>query len=340
MKVAVIVNAGAGSVGTDKCEERVREIRAAFAAAEVEAEIVLCEPARLTETARQLAGAGAGKLDAIVAAGGDGTVSGIAAGLVGSEVPLAVLPLGTLNHFARDIAMPSGDLETACRAIRDGKTEAIDVGEVNGHLFINNSSIGLYPEAVMRRDVERKQGGRRKWTAMLLAIARVFKRFPLLSVCLATPERSVVTKTPFVFIGNNEYSTDMRTLGQRTTLDSGHLSLYTVRCRGRWHLLYLLGRALFSRVEAVRSFETASVTEATVMLRRRRLTVALDGEVVRMSSPLRYRIHPGVLRVIRGTPETADAMASDDAEVTSSPDLAPARVVDPASRAASRAGQR
>ncbi len=316
MKVAVIVNAGAGSVGAEKCEERIREIREAFTAAGIETEVSLCEAAQMTETARRLSTT---DVDAIVAAGGDGTVSAVATGLVGSAVPLAVLPLGTLNHFARDIGMASGDLAAAAIAIRDGMTEAIDVGELNGRVFINNSSIGLYPEAVMRRDVERKQAGRRKWTAMLLAVLRVFKRFPLLSVCVTTPERSVVTKTPFVFVGNNDYSTDMRTLGQRSVLNAGQLSLYTVRCHDRLHLLYLLGRALFGRVETVRDFEAHAVSEATVMLRRQRLTVALDGEVVRMSSPLRYRILPGVLRVIRGAGETADTTASDDASTMSSP---------------------
>ncbi|MDQ3369112.1 MAG: diacylglycerol kinase family lipid kinase [Myxococcota bacterium] len=315
MKVTVIVNAGAGSVGSEQCEQRVREIREALTSVGIDSEVTLCEPAQLTATARRLAST---EIDAVVAAGGDGTVSSIASGLVGTEMPLAVLPLGTLNHFARDIGMPSGDLAVAAQAIRDGVTQAIDVGEVNGHLFINNSSIGLYPEAVRVRDIERKVSGRRKWTAMLVAATRVLRRFPLLAVCVSTPENSLVTKTPFVFIGNNEYSTDMLTLGKRPALDRGHLSLYTVRCRGRLHLFYLLMRALFGKIAAVRDFETEQVTQISVMLRRRQLMVALDGEIKRLDSPLKYRVRPGALRVI-----CAPAVGDVQAEPAAAAELAP-----------------
>lgn len=296
VKVAVIVNAGAGSVGTEACDERVREIRDAFAAAGVASEVYLCEAAQLTATARRLA---TQAVDVVVAAGGDGTVSAVATGLVRSGVPLGVLPLGTLNHFAKDLDMPTADLAAAARAIRDGVPAAVDVGEVNGHIFINNSSIGLYPEAVMHRDVERKRAGRGKWVAMLLAVARVLRRFRRLAVVVATPDRTVVARTPFVFFGNNPYETHARALGERPQLDTGKLALYTMRARGRVHMFYLIARALAGKADALPAFEIAHVTEATVRLRHRRLTVALDGEVRRMSSPLRYRVHPGALTVIR-----------------------------------------
>lgn len=307
MHVAVLLNDSAGRLDRAACEARAEEIRAAFTALGVQTEIVLCEPAHLTRTARQLASR---SFDAVIAGGGDGTVSAVAAGLAGTEMPLAVIPLGTLNHFAKDLAMPL-DLAGAIRAIRDGSTEPIDVGEVNGRVFINNSSIGLYPETVIVRDEQRKRGWR-KFPAMLLAAVRVLWRFPLLAVAVATPERTVATKTPFVFFGNNEYSTTLLSLGKREALDKGVLAVHTVRARSRAKMLWLVLRALFRNPEAITDFEAQQVTEATVHCKRKHLVVALDGEVLRMRSPLSYRIRPGAL-LVRRPPREAAADAAEPA---------------------------
>jgi diacylglycerol kinase family enzyme len=300
MRFAILVNSSAGRLNRAECEERVEQIRAAFAALGVQTEFFLCEPARLTRTARQLASR---SFDAVIAAGGDGTVSAVAAGLAGTAMPLAVIPLGTLNHFAKDLAMPL-PLGDAVRAIHDGASEPVDVGEVNGRVFINNSSIGLYPEAVIVRDDQRKRGWN-KFPAMLLAAARVLWRFPLLAVCVATPERTVATKAPFVFFGNNEYSTTLRSVGKREALDKGVLSVHTVRARSRVKMLWLVVRALFRKPEAIHDFETQQVTQATVRCKKKHLVVALDGEVLRMKSPLLYRIRPGALLVRRPPREAA-----------------------------------
>jgi diacylglycerol kinase family enzyme len=303
MRVAVLVNSSVGGLESGACEERARQIGAAFTAHGVQSEVFLCPPARLTATARQLA---ARSFDAVVAAGGDGTVSAVAAGLAGTVMPLAVLPFGTLNHFAKDLAMPL-ELADATHAIAGGTTERIDVGEVNGRAFINNSSIGLYPEAVIVRDDQRRRRGWRKFPAMLLAVARVLYRFPLLAISVETPERTVVTKTPFVFFGNNEYTMTLPSVGKRERLDGGTLSVHTVRAHSRAYMLWLVVRAMFRRAKTIRDFETQHVTVASVRSKKRHLAVAIDGEVVHMTSPLEYRIRPGALLVRRPPREAATA---------------------------------
>jgi diacylglycerol kinase family enzyme len=303
MRVAILVNAKAGKADRAACEERVKEIRDACAKEGIAPEIFLCSPARLTRTARQLASR---PFDAVVAAGGDGTVSAVANGLAGTAMPLAVIPMGTLNHFAKDIDMPL-ELADAVRAIRDGETVPIDVGEVNGRVFVNNSSIGLYPEAVMERDDTRKRRGWSKLSAMLLAIARVVIRFPLIAVCIQTPERTITTKTPFVFVGNNAYSTSLLSLGKRDCLDNGALCIHTARTRGRLATLWATMRTIIRGARQVRDFETEHVVEASVLSKKRHLAVALDGEIMRLAPPLYYRIRPGALLVRRAkaqeTPE-------------------------------------
>lgn len=301
MRVAVLVNSSAGGIDSAACEQRAQEIRDAFSAHGVQSEVFLCPPAQLTRTARQLASR---SYDAVVAAGGDGTVSAVASGLVDTHMPLAVLPLGTLNHFAKDLAMPL-ELEDAAAAIAAGTTERIDVGEVNGRVFINNSSIGLYPEAVIVRDDQRRRRGWSKLPAMLLAVARVLYRFPLLAITVETPERTVVTKTPFVFFGNNVYTTTLPSVGKRETLDAGALCINTVRAQSRVKMLWLVVRAMFRRPETIRDFEAQQVTEASVRSSKKHLAVALDGEVVRMRSPLAYRIRPGAL-LVRYPPRQAE----------------------------------
>ena len=301
MRFAILVNSSAGGMDKSACEERVQLIREAFLALDVQTEVYLCSPARLTRTARQLA---ARNFDAVVAAGGDGTVSAVAGGLAGTKMPLAVLPFGTLNHFSKDLGVPA-ELTDAARAIAHGTTEAIDVGEVNGRVFINNSSIGLYPEVVKVRDHERKRRGWSKFPAMLLAVARVLYRFPLLAICVSTPERTVAAKTPFVFFGNNEYSTNLMSLGKRDCLNKGHLCVHTVRTKSRLRMLWLAIRAVFGKPEEVKDFETQQVTEASVRSKKRHLVVAVDGEITTMRSPLLYRVRAGALLVRRPATETA-----------------------------------
>lgn len=295
MKVAVIMNAGAGSIGAARARERADAIRAAFADAQVDVTIESCAGERLTSAARAAATRG---VDAVVAAGGDGTVSAVAAALVGGEVPLAVLPLGTLNHFARDLGMPT-ELGDAARAIAGGALERVDVGEVNGRTFVNNSSIGLYPALVRTRDAEQRATGHGKWRAMLTAAWRVLRHFPLVSVLVQTEHGAVVTRTPFVFIGNNAYEIRPLALGQRQRLDGGHLGLYTMRCRSRLKMFWLTLRAIFQRAESIEDFEAHEVGDVEVRLPARRVPVALDGEVVTMVSPLRYTSRPGALPVLR-----------------------------------------
>jgi diacylglycerol kinase family enzyme len=300
MKIAVIMNATSGP-RAEEADERAQHIREAFAAAGVEPAIHHVEPSKLASSAAEIAG----HTDLVVAAGGDGTMSAVAGALADGETPVAVLPMGTMNHFARDIGMPL-DLTTAAAAIVAGHAKRIDVGEVNGRVFINNSSVGLYPETVIDRDRERARTGRSKWSAMGLAALRVLRRFPLLSASVTSGDgRSTACATPLIFVGNNEYTVNVLQLGERTHLDRGRLSLYMMRCKGRLHMFWLMVRAILGRLDAVRDFEALTTGEVIVRLRQRELKVAVDGEVESMRSPLRFRVRPRALRVIVPAPEPA-----------------------------------
>jgi diacylglycerol kinase family enzyme len=291
MRVIVLLNARAGatpSPGED-------EIRGAFAAAGAEADIRSIPADSITAAARQAATEAP---DAVVAAGGDGTVSAVAAALIGSTVPLGVLPSGTLNHFAKDLALPS-DLRAAVAAIVAGRARSVDVAEVNGIPFINNSSIGLYPHIVAHRDEQRQRLGRNKWLAMFFAICAIFTRYPLMDVVLRTESGEAFRGvTPFVFIGNNRYAMDLLAMGARPRLDRGELSVYFSRRKGRFSLVRIMLRGLLGRLDQARDFDTHVAREVRIETRKHSVRVAFDGEVRSLTPPLCYRIHAGALRVL------------------------------------------
>ena len=291
----VIVNAAAGKGYRTEDFDAIRD---AFRAAGAEAAILAAaNGAEVESLARRAAGQ---RHPTIVAGGGDGTVSTVAGAIVDSPSALGVLPLGTLNHFARDLRIPLV-LEEAARNIVAGNHATVDVGDVNGRIFINNSSIGLYPTLVLHRQSQQRRLGRGKWHALFWATLTVLGRHPMLVVRLWLDGVPDVRRTPFVFIGNNEYQMAGFHVGTRGCLDAGHLCIYLTQRQG-WSLLGLGLRALFGTLKQAKDFDalTASVSIAT---RHARIAVATDGEVTVMQMPLDYRIRRGALKVIVPQPE-------------------------------------
>jgi diacylglycerol kinase family enzyme len=233
----------------------------------------------------------------IVAAGGDGTINAVASALVGATTALGVIPCGTLNHFARDLGIPLDHTEAVLATLR-GRAREIDVGEVNGRLFLNNSSIGLYPAMVHRRTKQQRRLGRGKWQAMLWAAHTVLRSHPFMDVMLELDGKNFVRRTPFVFIGNNVYEMQGFDIGRRACLDAGVLSVYVTHRGRRLGLLALVLRALFGRLEQSRDFEAATATELRIETRHKRLLVATDGEVAALDLPLQYRTRSRSLRVV------------------------------------------
>jgi YegS/Rv2252/BmrU family lipid kinase len=233
----------------------------------------------------------------VVAAGGDGTINAVATALAGTDRFLGVLPVGTLNHFAKDLGIPL-DLESAVRTIKDGVVAAVDVGEVNGRIFINNSSLGIYPQIVSRREAQQQRLARGKWPAFFWATIQAMRRFPFLDLRIAFEGQQMFRRTAFLFVGNNEYEIAGFNLGSRACVNAGKLGLYLTQRTGRFGLFRLAFHALFGRVDQEKDFDVFCVTEARIETRKRRLLVALDGEVERMETPLQYRIRPAALRVL------------------------------------------
>lgn len=271
-------------------------IAQAFAAANVPCQIrILTRHLDLPGIVDQAASAGT----AIVAAGGDGTVNCIASAILAKypNASFGVLPVGTLNHFARDMKLPL-TLEQAAKVIAAGTTRQVDAAEVNGRAFLNNSSIGFYPGMVLQRERLKKVGWN-KWISLLVASARAFIRFRHLRVCVTLPTGERLERTtPFVFVGNNEYTMEGIDAGSRERLDAGRLYLYMAPGATRLSLLRLTLAALFHKVHESPDFESLCIESVTVDQHRRRTHVAIDGEVIRLKGSLHYRIRPLALKVL------------------------------------------
>ena len=234
----------------------------------------------------------------LIVGGGDGTVSAAASALIGTETALGILPLGTLNHFARDLGLPT-ELEEAARVIAQGHERRVDVGEMNERVFINNSAIGLYPLMVINRDLQRRSIGRSKWLAMIIASARTLWRFGHHRLTLTVnEERTGRVDTPLLFVGNNAYHTDLGAAGQRDSLERGELSVLVMRQKTRRGFIAASIRALLNRARPDDVVQIENVERLRVSSQRPQLAVSLDGEVVRAEAPVEYRIRKRALRVI------------------------------------------
>ena len=289
--VEVILNERAGD---GHSQSRREAIAALFRANGCEARITSTTESRLTDLAREKT---RGPANIIVAGGGDGTIGGVAATLIGTDKILGVLPLGTLNHFSKDLGIAQ-DLEAAVKTIVSGQIKRIDVGEVNGRYFLNNSSLGVYPVVVRDRENQQKHLGRGKRWAFAIATLHLLRRYPRLALHLTVDGKQLSRRSPFLFVGNNEYELSGFALGERRALNTGHLGLYVTHHVGRFDLYWLLLRAFFGRLERQRDFESFRVMEARVETSHGELLVATDGEVTRMKSPLHYRIHHAALQVM------------------------------------------
>lgn len=299
----VLVNGGAGSVGAGaEADQQRAAIAAAFEAAGAEATVEAVDPEDLPDAVASIWSA-PDRPEAVVVAGGDGTVNCAAGAAVGTDIVLGVLPLGTFDHFAKDLGMPT-DLAGAAAAIVGGHERAVDVGEVNGRVFVNNSALGVYPEMVAVRDAIRERRGWGKVRAVPVAAARVLRAFPTHRLDLRGDDgyRRARVRTPFVFVGNGTYDDGGAALGGRGSLDDGRLGVYVARVVSRWGLVRTVLRAVVSGTEAARDLDRVELRELEVGGRSRRIRVALDGEVVWLDAPLRYRTRPGALRVVAPAP--------------------------------------
>lgn len=307
-----LINKRAGAAARNG--DIAKAVRDGFAERGVEADVRLVEGQEVAELARRFVAESksrSGHGSILVVGGGDGTLGSAALALAGTNLVLGVLPLGTLNHFAKDLGVPL-DLTAAIETIATGKPDAVDVAEVNGRVFLNNSSIGIYPFFVAKRSAEQRRSGLGKLAAIGPALLRTMKSASWQAVHVSAQGTRERLRTPCVFVGNNFY--DVADLGHRRSLSSKELCVYVIKQQSWFGLALLPFKIAFGMIDATRDLEIYRADALQITSHRRAMLVSLDGEAVNMDTPLNFRIRPAALQVLTPakTPEQATAAESGE----------------------------
>jgi undecaprenyl-diphosphatase len=225
---------------------------------------------------------------ALGVAGGDGSVAAAAAVAVAHGLPLAVLPAGTLNHFARDVGVRT--LEAAADAVVSGRAVEVDVAEVNGTPFLNTASIGSYPEMVRRRDALAGRLGR--WTAMTVAAAQTLRRGTPVSLLLDGRPLSVW----ILFVGNGRYTPRGLALAWRPRLEDGLLDVQYLRADVPFSRTRVVLGSLLGLSPHVSGYAHGQARQVRVVSRSGPQEVAYDGETGEPATEFLFAKH-GTLTV-------------------------------------------
>ncbi len=291
-KLKAFLNAGGGSADA---------ARKALDKAGFEVEAV--EPRELEKRLEQEIHSGTKRL---VVAGGDGTIATAAALVARKNIELAILPAGTLNHFARDNNIPT-DLEKAARVAAGGRVVGADIGYVNDAVFLNTSSIGAYVTFVrVREQLEKRLGYK---VASLFALFRTWASLRTFTVTLEVEGEKKTYRTSMVFIGAGERELKLPTLGNRVKDGKPglHVMIVTGRRRGRLFAVALAGIAKGTReAEKLPEFDDFLVESCRIDLTRSHALIGVDGELKEMRTPLDYRIEHDALRVVVPAPGEAE----------------------------------
>ncbi|MEO7617589.1 MAG: diacylglycerol kinase family protein [Candidatus Saccharibacteria bacterium] len=288
LRYGIVVNQNSGSV-TDNMRE---DFVATLEASKLDYHIEFVEGDAMLVAAQKLLKQGC---TALVAGGGDGSLGQIAGFAASKGIPFAALPFGTLNHFAKDIGLPS-DHAALIQILEVEKTKQIDFATAGDKVFLNNSSIGIYPELVFRREDREQRIG--KWPAAALSLIDIIRK-PLncVSLTITHDGDELTVKTPFVFIGNNDYGFDSFGVNKRDKLDAGSLSLCIFRGQSRPLLIWHLLRSAFGR-PSKGVLDCYSAKNIVIVSAQEILDITFDGEITQQQSPIHYSIHKKALTII------------------------------------------
>lgn len=267
------------------------------------------EPDAIERTVREVLSAGATR---ILVAGGDGTIASAATVLLETPAELAILPGGTLNHFARDLGISTDPLEALTMAT-SGEPRDVDLATANGHVFLNTSSVGAYVRFVrVRERLERSFGYR---LASALAAIRILFQLRLLAVEVEVDGARRIYRTPLVFIGVGERELQLPSLGSRVTDGRRGLHVLIVRGRSSARLLAIALASVATGVKAVArtpQLDSFIVDRVSITMRRRQ-QVAIDGELVVLDSPVEYELRRDALQVVAPAAGTSEGVTTPHA---------------------------
>lgn len=294
--VVVLANAGSGKKAAARIEALLQPLRDSG----LEVTVRLIRDGRhLPDEARQARNGG---YATVIAAGGDGTICSVATELAGSGIAMGIIPLGTFNFFARSLGLPN-EPGPALAALMTGGLREVSAGEVNGKLFLNNASLGLYPALLESREAAYARFGRSRLSAYWSAL-RTLATYDRPSRLRVTVDgKTNHHRSPVVFVAHNAYQLEQYGMQDGVELiRQGKLAIYIAPELRRWQVLGFALRMFLRTARPYRDFTLEAGTELVIETRARRRTIARDGERDRMAAPFTFRRLPGALKVIVPAP--------------------------------------
>lgn len=289
-RLCVIANPGSGQ--NSKGDEALKAAMAVFGD---RAELRRWTPdSNIAATVRKALSDGFGT---IVAAGGDGTVVSVAQALIGQKAALGVLPLGTFNYFSRGLGLPE-DPAAAAEAILNGAPRPVSVGEVNGQVFLNNASLGIYPRILQEREETYRRYGRSRLMAYWSVVRTfvIFQRARRRTITVDGQTRTL--RSPLIFAARSAYQLEEFGLKGTEAIDNDELAIFVIRPASRARLFLLAWRLVRRKIVAGRDVDLFIAHKFVVDGRHGTDLVAYDGEKKRMALPITFQVRPEALTVL------------------------------------------
>lgn len=308
-----VINSRSGSQDGDGTRAT---IETALRAAGRPGQLHVCEPADLSRRTAELARLAHETNSAIVAVGGDGTINTVAQAAHAAGCALGVIPRGTFNYFARTHGIAT-NVADAMAQLLGARPEPVQVAALNGHLFLVNASVGLYPDLLEDREVWKNRFGRSQWVAIWAAFATLFRAQRRLKLRIGLDGAQREVKTLTLFVGNNRLQLEQVGVveGQRPDgpRDNGRVTAVMLKPIGTFALLRLMWQGAMGTLgeaDDIEHFEFQQmVVRAPSVAGARRLKVAVDGEVMRMKAPLDVRVLPTPLYLLKPAPADREVPA-------------------------------
>lgn len=233
----------------------------------------------------------------VVAAGGDGTLNAVASKLMGTDIPMGILPLGTFNYVARVLNIPL-DLLDAAKAIGEGQPRSVHVAQLNQHIYLNNASLGLYPLFIQKREQFNKHFGRFPLHAYTSALDVLIRDRKELKLEVEVDRQRYPVKTPLIFFGNNQLQLAEMKLRIAEAAEAGKVAGVVVAKSDKRTLFKTLWQLIKGNLDQASDVYSFAADEVIVHSKRNKLTVAVDGEIVTMTPPLKITVRKHALNIM------------------------------------------